>query len=192
MFFLFVMAAAVSRQPRLPLSSSSSLSLWLPPPKCNFSSPPVCFRYMSRRPHPQRLRKSAPKSFPPTLCDKFRSQNNSHIFRNFLYQRSEGGTRSSVYGCCCCSSLPSSLMPGPPAQNGPPRAGPTLYLAPHVKTCVVVVVYCVVSSMCVQKPHARACNLKSVRFARGWSLLHTGHLLKILNGHFVICKFVIV
>ena len=178
MFFLFVMAAAVSRQPRLPLSSSSSLSLWLPPPKCNFSSPPVCFRYMSRRPHPQRLRKSAPKSFPPTLCDKFRSQNNSHIFRNFLYQRSEGGTRSSVYGCCCCSSLPSSLMPGPPAQNGPPRAGPTLYLAPHVKTCVVVVVYCVVSSMCVQKPHARACNLKSVRFARGWSLLHTGHLLK--------------
>ena len=141
---------------------------------------------MSRRPHPQRLRKSAPKSFPPTLCDKFRSQNNSHIFRNFLYQRSAKGVHGVVYGCCC-SSLPSSLMPGPPAQNGPPRAGPTLYLAPHVKTCVVV--YCVVSSMCVQKPHARACNLKSVRFARGWSLLHTGHLLK--NTYNRICNVIV-
>ena len=50
---------------------------------------------------------------------------------------------SKGYGCA----------PRPP---WPPRAGPTSrYLAPHVKTCV-------------QKPHARACNLKSVRFARGW------------------------
>ena len=104
-----------------------------PPPKCNFSS-------LTDFPQPQRLRKSAPKSFPPLIIFVKRpvvvqlQQQQQKIFRNFL---------SKGYGC----------VPRPP---WPPRAGPTSrYLAPHVKTCV-------------QKPHARACNLKSVRFARGW------------------------
>ena len=186
------MAAAVSRQPRLPLSSSSSLSLWLPPPKCNFSSPPVCFRYMSRRPHPQRLRKSAPKSFPPTLCDKFRSQNNSHIFRNFLYQRSEGGTRSSVYGCCCCSSLPSSLMPGPPAQNGPPSSWAYFVPGPTCKNvCSSSSILCRVVYVCAET--ARQSMQFEKRALCTWMepSSHWAFIEKFLIG-IVICKFVIV
>ena len=125
-----------------------------PPPKCNFSS-------LTDFPQPQRLRKSAPKSFPPLIIFVKRpvvvqlQQQQQKIFRNFL---------SKGYGC----------VPRPP---WPPRAGPTSrYLAPHVKTCV-------------QKPHARACNLKSVRFARGWSLLHTGHLLN--NTYNRICSVIV-
>ena len=185
------MAAAVSRQPRLPLSSSSSLSLWLPPPKCNFSSPPVCFRYMSRRPHPQRLRKSAPKSFPPTLCDKFRSQNNSHIFRNFLYQRSEGGTRSSIRllllfltavepnaWAPCAKRPPSSwayFVPGPTCKN----------------VCSSSSILCRVVYVCAET--ARQSMQFEKRALCTWMepSSHWAFIEKFLIG-IVICKFVIV